>query len=145
MASWNLANIGLCNDFVIKSNNYPKHCWLIINGKLYNWWLLLPEADELSHAHYSDVIMSAMVSQITRVWMVCSTVCSDADQRKHQCSASLAFVRGLHRGLVNSPRKGPVTQKMFPFDDFIMKRCHQSSNGRLAVFQQRIDRLFLMK
>ena len=45
---------------------------------------------------------------------------SDADQRKHQSSASLAFVRGIHRGLVNSPHKWPVTRKMFPFDDIIM-------------------------
>ena len=34
--------------------------------------------------HYSDVIMSAMASQITGVSMVCSTVCLGADQRKHQ-------------------------------------------------------------
>ena len=45
---------------------------------------------------------------------------SDADQRNHQSSASLAFVRGIHRGPVNSPHKGPVTRKMFPFDDVIM-------------------------
>ena len=42
------------------------------------------------------------------------------DQRKHRSSASLAFVRGIHRWPVNSPHKGPVTWKMFPFDDFIM-------------------------
>ena len=41
------------------------------------------------------------------------------DQRKHQSSASLAFVWGIHRGPVTSPHKGPVTQKMFPFDDVI--------------------------
>ena len=45
---------------------------------------------------------------------------SDADQRKHQSSASLAFVRWVHRRPVNSPHKWPVTQKMFPFDDVIM-------------------------
>ena len=44
--------------------------------------------------HYSDVIMSAMASQITGVSIVCRTVCSGADHRKHQSSASLAFVRG---------------------------------------------------
>ena len=41
-------------------------------------------------------------------------------QRKHQSSASLAFVREIHRGPVNSPHKWPVTRKMFPFDDVIM-------------------------
>ena len=44
-----------------------------------------------------------------------------ADQRKHQSSAPLAFVRGIHRGPVNSPHKWPVTLKMFPFDDVIMR------------------------
>ena len=46
----------------------------------------------------------------------------DADQRKHQSSASLAFVRGIHRWPVNSPHKRPVTRKMFPFDDIIMEK-----------------------
>ena len=45
---------------------------------------------------------------------------SSADQRKHQSSASLAFVRGIHRWPVNSTHKGLVTRKMFPFDDIIM-------------------------
>ena len=50
--------------------------------------------------------------------MVCSTVCSFAD--KKDITASLAFVSGIHRGLVNSPYKGPVTRKKFSFDDVIM-------------------------
>ena len=54
--------------------------------------------------------------------VVYSTVHSGADQRKHQSSASLAFVRGIHRGPGNSPHKWPVTRKMFPFDDVIMIR-----------------------
>ena len=71
--------------------------------------------------HYSDVIMSAKVSQITCVSIICSAICSDADQRKHQRSGSLAFVRGIHQWLVDSPHKGPVSQKVFlPFDDIIM-------------------------
>ena len=49
------------------------------------------------YIHYSDVIMSTMASQITGVSIVCSAVCSGAHQRKHQSSASLAFVRGIHR------------------------------------------------
>ena len=55
--------------------------------------------------HYNDVIMGAMASQITSRTIVYSTVYSEADQRKHQSSASLAFVRGIHRGPVNSPHK----------------------------------------
>ena len=45
---------------------------------------------------------------------------SGTDERKHQSCASLASVRGIHRWPVNSPHKGPVTRKMFPFDDVIM-------------------------
>ena len=65
----------------------------------------------LSHFH-SDVIMNAMVSQITGVSIVCLAVCSGADQRKHQSSASFAFVRGIHRWPVDFHHKGPVTRKM---------------------------------
>ena len=64
--------------------------------------------------------MGAIASQITSLTIVYSTVYSDADQRKHQSSASLNFVQGIHRGPVNSPHKWPVTRKMFPFDDVIM-------------------------
>ena len=64
--------------------------------------------------------MGAMGSQITSLTIVHSTVYSGADQRKHQSSASLAFVRGIHRSPVNSLHKWPVTRKMFPFDDVIM-------------------------
>ena len=70
--------------------------------------------------HYSDITMSAMASEITSLTIVYSTVYSGADQRKDQSSASLAFVRGIHRWPVHSPHKGPVTRKMFPFDGVIM-------------------------
>ena len=69
---------------------------------------------------YNDVIMSTMASQITRVTIVYSTVYPGVDQRKHQSSALLAFVRGIYRSPVNSSHKGPVTRKMFPFDDVII-------------------------
>ena len=70
--------------------------------------------------HYGDVIMSAIASQITSLTIVYSTVYSGADQRKHESSASLAFVPRIHRGPVNSPHKWPVTRKMFSFHDVIM-------------------------
>ena len=75
-------------------------------------------------SHYDDVIMSAIASQITSLTSAYSTVYSGANQRKHESSASLAFVRGP----VNSPHKGSVTRKMFPFDDVIMLawRVHTS-------------------
>ena len=64
--------------------------------------------------------MGTVASQFTSLTIVYTTVYSDADQSKHQSSASLAFVWGIHRGPVNSPHKWPVTRKMFPFDDVIM-------------------------
>ena len=75
----------------------------------------------LAVSHYGDVIMGTMASQITSLTIVYSTAYSGADQRKHQSSATLAFVREIHRGPVNSPHKWPVTRNMFPFDDVIMK------------------------
>ena len=63
--------------------------------------------------------MGAMTSQITSLTIVYSTVYSDADQRKHQSSASLTFVRGIHRWPVISPHKWLVMRKMFPFNDVI--------------------------
>ena len=70
--------------------------------------------------HYDDVIMTMLASQITSLTVVYSIVYSGVHQRKHQSSASLAFVREIHRGPVNFPHKWPVTRKMFPFDDVIM-------------------------
>ena len=64
--------------------------------------------------------MSTMASQFTSLTNVYSTVYSGADQRKHQSSALLAFVREIHRGPVNSPHKWPETRKMSPFDDVSM-------------------------
>ena len=64
--------------------------------------------------------MGTVASQITSLTIVYSSFHSGAHQRKHQSSASLAFVRGIHRWPMNSPHKGPVTRKMFPFDDVIM-------------------------
>ena len=88
--------------------------------------LLLTKTDQdrEMEIHYNDVIMSAIASQITSLTIGYSTVYPGADQSKHQSSASLAFVWGIHRGPVNSPHKWPVTRKMFPFDDVIMHRHH---------------------
>ena len=83
--------------------------------------------------HYNDVIMGAMASRFTGVSIVCSSVGTGVNQRKHQSSASLGFVRGIHRWPVNSPHKRPVTREMFPFDDVIMReRCPLSSVSTIA-------------
>ena len=86
-------------------------------------WSLLAQYHKLDnnyHDHYNDVIMGVMASQIISVSIVCSNVCSRADLRNHQSSASLAL-RGIHRWPVNSPHIGPVTRKMFPFDEVMLK------------------------
>ena len=74
-----------------------------------------------SGKHYNDVLMGSIASQTTSLTIVYSAVYSGADQRKHQSSASLAFLLGIHWGPVDSPHKWPVTLKLFPFDDVIMK------------------------
>ena len=63
--------------------------------------------------HYTDVIMTTMASQITSLTVVYSTVYSDADQRKHQSSASLAFVWGIHRDRWIPRTKGQLRGKCF--------------------------------
>ena len=93
-------------------------------------WDMLPRIYPILAKHYNDVIMSAMASEFISLMIVYSTVYSGADQRKNQISASLAFVRGIHRSTVNSPHKGSVTRKMFPFDDVIVS-CHYLTRCRI--------------
>ena len=84
-----------------------------------------------------SVLSITMMSQWWARWRLKSLVSrlftqpfiQGADQRKHQSSASLAFVRGIHRWPVNSPHKGPVTRKMFPFDDVILGVPHGLFSG----------------
>ena len=59
-------------------------------------------------AYYDDVMMGVMASQITSHTIVYPTVYSDADQREHQSSASLAFVWGINR----SPGTGEFPAQM---------------------------------
>ena len=76
-----------------------------------HWLLLIQIIPCCKISHYSDIMMSTMASQITGISIVCSTIHSGADQRKHQSYASLAFVRGIHQWPVNSPHKGPLTSR----------------------------------
>ena len=113
----------------ITSLNLNNNCFCLFPLKCVIWRILIYDSCvtmiiqyqvQTLRYHYGDVIMDAMAPQITSLTIVYSTVYSGADQRKHQGSASLGFVRGIHRWPVNSPHKGPVTRKMFPFDDVIM-------------------------
>ena len=100
------------NEDIFVSVNVTARCAIL---SIQVWSLPWNSASTRSICHYGDVIIGAIVFTI-----VYSSVYSDADQRKHQSSGSLAFVRGIHRSPVNSPHKWPVTRKMFPFDDVIM-------------------------
>ena len=101
----------------------------IYNFQLFsNLWISILVTQNHLVSHYNDVTMGAIASQITSRTIVFSTVYLDTAQRKHQSSASLAFVRGIHRRPVNSPHKWPVTRKMFPFDDVIMRE--RNSNAK---------------
>ena len=75
-------------------------------------YLLSPMGD-VRCKHYNDVIMGAVASQITILSIVCSIVYSDADQRKHQSSATLAFVRGIHRDRWFPRTNGQLRGKCF--------------------------------
>ena len=90
------------NAYFLRSHHSV--CWWPRNARRYSD----NHAPAFFRAHYSDVIMTAMTSQITSLTVVHSIVYSDADQRKHQSSALLAFVWGIHRWPVNSPHKGSV-------------------------------------
>ena len=91
----------------------------------------------ITQSHYDDVIMSTMASQISSLTGVYSSIYSGTDQRKHQSSESLAFVRGIHRGPVNSPHKGPVTRKM-------LRHYHQNINIGSDAWCQCVKIVFLV-
>ena len=120
--------------------HFPDDKFVLMTRK---WNTTIWNFNQAGNVHYSDVIMSAMASQITGVLIVCLNVCSVADQRKHQSSMSLAFVRGIHRWQVNSPHKGPVTRKMFPFDDVIVEWKSSDEMGPRTLRQPNLRKVDL--
>ena len=109
----------------------------------YRCHTILQDLDGYFALHCCDVIMGAMASQITSPTIVYSTVYLGADQRKHQSSASLAFVSGIHRWSVNSPHKWPVARKMFPFDDVIMINDTKPSNAEnVSIWRRHHDKWY---
>ena len=106
------------NTMIYTSKPGARVTQLLSNVPIYSLYCL--SAMSAAQNHYKDVIMSAMAYPITSLTMVYSTVYSRRRSKKHQGSASLAYVRGIHRWPVNSPHKWPVTRNMFPFDYVIM-------------------------
>ena len=82
--------------------------------------------------HYIDVIMTMMASQITSLTVVYSTVYSDVDQWKHQSSASLTFVWGIHWDRWIPRTKGQLRGKCFHLMTSSCK-CFASNNWTLWV------------
>ena len=82
-------------DLALKFQDYSADIVMIMYSLLHVCMLWSCEFEHKSH--HDDVIMGAMGSQVTSLTIVYSTVYSGADQSKHQSSASLAFVWGIHR------------------------------------------------
>ena len=70
----------------------------------------------------------------------------------NECSYELinvitGFVQRVYRWPVNSPHKGPVTRKVFPFDDGIMvvgRFCHQCCTSQLSSFESWISKVWCL-
>ena len=116
--------------FYIRHHVYVATYWPRMIRSIWSWW----------HRYVSEIILlqRRCTMYILLVppemilvewkwrrgsWLAATLVTWQAvvDQRKYQGSASLAFVRGIHRWPVNSVQKWPVTRKMFPFDDVVME------------------------
>ena len=91
-----------------------------------------------SDMYCSDVIRSTITPQITGISIIYSTVCLGTYQRKHESSASLALVRGIHRWPVNLSRKRSVARKLFPFDDVIMDTFDSLAVWQIAYFTRHL-------
>ena len=88
--------------------------------------------------------MTAMASQITSLTIVYSNFFHGQIKESIKAPASLAFVRGIHRWPMNSPHKGPVTRKIFQFDDVIM--CfsnHMGDVSRVSWWRHQVSQSIL--
>ena len=110
--SINITNSWLIHGSICQYASVLLHLCIIVPDpvKLSTIRIHIPNPN--NKAHYSDIIMGAMASQITSL-RINSTVYSGANQRKHQSSASLAFVRGIHRSPMNSRTNGQLRGKSF--------------------------------
>ena len=113
----------------------------IVMNSAVSWFALGNESS--SSFHYSDVIMDTMASQITGFTIGFLTVYSSAYQRSNPSSASPAFLRGIHRWPGNSPHKGRVTRKMFPFGDVVNRSliyAYEIGSGSLLCLQMAVPK-----
>ena len=93
-------NESLGNEY-IRSPIYYSFIYPKFDCVLVDYYPIQIKKNDIAHQglqhyiHYSNVIMGAVAPQITSVTIVYATVYTDADQRRHQSFASLAFVRGF--------------------------------------------------
>ena len=104
-------------------------------GTFFNPTIAFVTRSVLSMLHCNDVIMTTIASQITSLAVIYSTVYSDADQRKHQSSALLAFVWGIHRDRWIPRTKGRLRGKCF----HLMTSSWVESYPHLAWGQRRVS------
>ena len=91
--------------------------------------------------HYNRVIMGAMASQTPVSQLFTQPFAQmKIKENKHQSSASLAFVRGIHQWPLNSPHKGPVTWKLFAFDGVIMNAGSTHTPRNVIIVHQTVFR-----
>ena len=102
--------------------NVSHRIQLMVSQHWFCWWF---------GDHYDDVIMSAIASQITSLTVVYSTVYWGADQRKHQSSALLAFVWGIHRDRWIPRTKGQLRGKCF---HLMTSSCKPLSEAKVIQF-----------
>ena len=103
--------LGIYCRYVLDSRGHPMVCLTMNTTKIRSY---IPSSIQHSFlSHYNDVTMSVIASQITNLTIAHSTVYSGADQRKHQSSASLAFLWGVHRDRWIPRTKGQLRGKCF--------------------------------
>ena len=109
--AWYCQETSWCLSQCLPRSMLPNGCWCPVFSSMEStvkdnictvWFLppaftVIPLTVGQMWEHYNDVIMGAMASQTTSLIIVYSTLYSGTDQRKHQSSPSLAFVRGIHR------------------------------------------------
>ena len=117
--SWHILYINAVHSLADKLNDkFIQHLNMAPPAFRWSWWQGHPHKmstlhDNLTNIHYCDAIMGRVASQITSLTIVYTTVYSDADQSKHQSSASLAFVWGIHRDRWIPRTKGQLRGKCF--------------------------------
>ena len=84
-----------------------------LQGRTFRRWATIFISLQWRHNERDGVLNNRRLDYLLNLF-------SGADQRKHQSFASLTLVRGIHRWPVDSPHKGPATQKIFPYDDVIV-------------------------